>query len=147
MKRASQIVTLFLLMIQSSAMAQTDSISFFKKYELETIYLSGNGYIKNNQSFKLRNLSNEFNFTAQGLEAYRGYQADRKKFIVTYSIGLGLFFGGLLYSRDQFNPNVVLATSMASLVPLSFSFHFAIRSQNRLSKAIWIRNRDVLLVK
>lgn len=144
MKLTSQIVTLFLLMIQSSAIAQSDSVSFFKKYELETIYLSGNGYIKNNQSFKLRNLSNEFNFTLQGLKFYQGYKADNKKALVAYTLGLGLLLGGLAYSGDQINPNVLLLTSV---VPIGFSLHFSIRSQNRLSKAIWIRNRDVLLAK
>jgi hypothetical protein len=140
----AQIVALLLLTAGSSAMAQTDSVSFFKKYELETIYLGGNGYIKNNQSFKLRNLSNEFNFTAQGLKGYQAYRADRKKFIVTYSIGLGLLIGGLIYENNKQTSNLLVP---ASFVPITFSLHFAIRSQNRLSKAIWIRNRDVLLAK
>jgi hypothetical protein len=125
-------------------MAQTDSMSFFKKYELETIYLNNNGYIKNNQSFKLRNLKNEFNFTVQGLEGYQAYRADNKKFIVTYSIGLGMLLSGLAYQGNKQTSNLLV---FASVVPIAFSLHFSIRSQNRLSKAIWIRNRDVLLAK
>lgn len=142
--RIAQIVASFLLIARSSAMAQTDSVSFFKKYELETIYLSGNGYIKNNQSFKLRNLKSEFNFTVQGLEGYQAYRADNKKFIVTYSIGLGLLLSGLTYQSNKQTSNLLI---IASAVPIAFSLHFSIRSQNRLSKAIWIRNRDVLLAK
>ncbi|MCX8491397.1 MAG: hypothetical protein ORN54_10045 [Cyclobacteriaceae bacterium] len=142
MKLTSQIVTLFLLMIQFSAIAQSDSISFYKKYELETIYLSGSGYIKNNQSFKLRNLSNEFNSTVQGLKFYQAYWADKKKFIVTYTLGLGLLIGGMAYSGNQLNRNVLVLTSLGTI---GISLHFSMRSQNRLSKAIWARNRDVLI--
>jgi hypothetical protein len=109
-----------------------------------TYYLNNNGYIKNNQSFKLRNLKNEFNFTVQGLEGYQAYRADNKKFIVTYSIGLGMLLSGLAYQGNKQTSNLLV---FASVVPIAFSLHFSIRSQNRLSKAIWIRNRDVLLAK
>ena len=116
---------------------------FQHNQQLETIYLSGKGYIKNGENFKLKSLSDEFNFSRHGLATYQSFKADRTKFIVTYSIGLGLLIGAIVYHQSyQQVSNVLLVSGVGAV---GVSLHFAIRSQNKLSRAVWIRNKDVLI--
>ena len=138
------IISVAFLLFSIHANAQLDSATLKLKYEKEVIYFSGGRYVKGDVQYNFKNLKNEFGFSVDGMNMYKMYQSDYQKqrlygalFLVTYISGIviGVNTGG----------NVATAIIIGSLIPMGVSFHFAFRADKRMKKAIWLRNRDVLL--
>ena len=139
------IVTLFLfsLIIYVPSFSQVDSLSLKRIYEKEVIYFSGNKYIKNNTLYPIKNLKTEFKKNSEGYLVYEMAQKDDKKFTILYTIGFAGYIAGFAMLEDK--PNTGAGVMIAGSVPLVISFHFAGRSDKRKKKAVWLRNRDILI--
>lgn len=135
-------ISCFMIALTSVVSAQSTD-GFRRKYETETIYFSGNGYIKNETKYRLSHLKTEFDFSKEGMLMHNESRKDQRKFYGFYVLSLGaLIAGGATYHQNRGLSAAFYAGSLASV---STSIYFAIRSQNRLQKAVWLRNRDVLV--
>lgn len=134
----------FLIMLASSGLAQIDSVQLRKKYETEVIRVRSFGYDKGDTSFKLRNLKNEFEHSPEGKKYFQLFKKDRRNLWICTAAWY-LTYGGAYFAKG-YNQNV-LGNSLliGSFIPLGLSFHYVLRGESRLQKAIWVRNRDVLL--
>ncbi|MBX2914418.1 MAG: hypothetical protein KF856_03990 [Cyclobacteriaceae bacterium] len=126
----------------SSSMGQIDS-TMFRKYKSETIYFKGNKFIKKDQLYPLRNLKNEFKLSNEGEQLYKDYKSDQRVFLISYSIGVG----ALLTAIAIKNPTTSSVLGGVGTTGIGVSIPFLVRGQNLLQKAIWIRNRDVLVTR
>lgn len=138
------IISVAFLFFSFESYAQLDTAALKLKYEKEVIYFSGARYVKGGTEYQLKNLKNEFSFSVDGMNMYKMYQSDFQKqrlysslFLVTYISGIviGLNTGG----------NVGTAIIIGSLIPMGVSFHFGFSADKKMKKAVWLRNRDVLL--
>jgi hypothetical protein len=126
--------------VSRALLAQIDSTAMASRYTNETIYLSGSGYLKGNVKYRLRDIDKEFTDSTEGIVLLEGYRADKKRFVASYAVGIGLMFLSLT-QREWDARGLGFA---GGVVATGFSLHFGTRSQNRLQKAIWVRNRDTL---
>lgn len=139
------ITSIFLSMfcIINSSFSQTDSLALKKLYEKEVIYFSGNNYVKNNTVYPFKNLESEFKKNSEGFIMFKMAQADDRKFVGLYLISLAGYIGALTMLDS--NPNGALGLGIASTIPFVFSIHFSSRAEKRQKKAVWLRNRDILI--
>ena len=116
------------------------------RYENETIHLSKGRYIKGDQKISLRpqTFEKEFAVSEDGLKEYKLSVQEQQKARPSAFLGLGLvisFF--VLASHHQSTAAWIALGGAAITIPISN--HHLFKSQNRLRKAIWLRNRDVLI--
>ncbi|MEO1261421.1 MAG: hypothetical protein AAFZ15_21640 [Bacteroidota bacterium] len=132
----------FFLFIGSNLLAQTA----VEKYEQNSIYISGNKYIKNGVKYPLGlfygKLEKEMDVSPAAQLEWKTYQKNKNTFWPLYIAGISSFLAGALIYHENENAGIALsATGAASLL---VSFPFAINMQKSASKAVWVRNRDIL---
>lgn len=132
--------------IYSSVLSQVDSTEFKSIYDKETIYFSGNKYVKGELKYPIKFLEEEFNFSPEGKNLYHLSVVDSRNQKILASIGLGMFVSGLVLANNR-EKGIGAGLFIGSIVPNIISLKFAIRSVNRQQKAVWVRNRDMLLRK
>lgn len=118
-------------------------------YEQETIYLSGDlrTYTKNGQEKRVgvfaRRLKAEFDSCS--VEAKNEMGAcikSRKRGVLWTGTGGVMLAGGLVLTAVA--PPLGVALILTGLVPYSLGAVKLYESGNRLNKAVWLRNRDVI---
>ncbi len=134
-----------LLQLLTAAYSQNDSTSLKILYEKEVIYFSGARYIKNNISYPLKNLGTEFKTNTEGYELYKLYRSDLRKARIYAIVGLGSLISGFVISNT--NNNIGATVALASFIPVGISMSFSVKADKKMRKAVWLRNRDVLLQK
>jgi|JI10StandDraft_1071094.scaffolds.fasta_scaffold742162_2 hypothetical protein len=139
------IILLIILFAIVNVNAQLDSATLRSDYEKEVIYFSGSKYIKNKTKYKIWNLHTEFKPNTEAFHQFQLYKADSKKSGHLILTTVALYVGGLVVGQN--NEDVATGLLIASTIPLVLSINFGIKADKKLKKAVWIRNRDVLLHK
>jgi hypothetical protein len=100
--------------------------------------------LKTTFAHNANNLKNEFDYSPLGKELFKMYQKDRRFFYVFYGLGFVSYSGALinLFDRKFKESNILLTGAM---VCWSGAFTFSITADKKLKKAVWYRNRDMLL--
>lgn len=127
------------------ALASTPSIAqnteaFNKIYNTQTIYQSGNKYMKGNQRLTYHDLATEFT-TPRTQDLYR---KSRKKLVLSrvFNVAsLGLIVAAIL-TKTTVSGSIKFAVG-TGLTGLG-SAYFLTESSKYVQQAIWERNRDVL---
>lgn len=133
---------LFLLAFSQLAAQNQDSVAIKKYYEENAIlWLGWTKYIKNNQSFPLKNLEKEIIFSPDATHEFSRYKRNRTYLSISAFVGSGLYLSALL-AKDR---EVKLGMFAGSLVAFSFSIPLSFNTSKHLSRAIWLHNRDILL--
>ncbi|WP_310587639.1 hypothetical protein [Dyadobacter fanqingshengii] len=111
-------------------------------YDKETIYLQGNGYIKDNVYYRgQRALKNEFAFSQGGFELFR--KSRRTRGIATVISVAGAI--GSISSLVSGNRNNVKTFFWVSLGTGLVSTILTVQANSQRDQAIWLRNRDAML--
>ncbi len=139
------ITLIFLLVSFVHSTAQSDSLLLKRKYEAGAIYFSGRGYIKNETSYRLKYLKYEFKESKEGQLMYEMARSDKRKFVFFYATSLVAIIVGPIVSRQ--NNQLTAGLFFGGMISLGASINFSISSINKMHKAVWLRNRDVLLRK
>ena len=142
--KMKSIFPFFLLLLVGNANAQLDSVSLRKIYEKDVIYFYGSGYIKNDVKYPYKSFKQEFNFSKEGQLIYLSARADMKSQVILASIGLTGFISAIVAANNK-NKELSNGLFIGSLIPYALSIKFAIRRDKKTQKAVWLRNRDVLL--
>jgi len=138
------IISIFvLLQALTEAYGQIDSISLKDIYRKEVIYLGGNKYIKNYTAYPIKNLKNEFEPNTEGFEQYRLFLSDQHKSRLYAGFGLTFIVLGIIVGRNE--PDLGYGLILGSIVPTGISFSLKLKADKKMKKAVWLRNRDVLL--
>lgn len=138
------IVSIFVLLQGlTEAYGQIDSITLKKIYEKEIIYFSGSKYIKNNTAYPIKNLVAEFNPNTEGFEQYKLFASDQHKSRLYAGVGLTSYVLGIIVSRNE--PDLGSGLILGSIIPIGISFNLTLKADKKMKKAVWLRNRDVLL--
>ena len=123
-----------------------DDASLRARYENETIHWSKGRYIKGNQRISTRHhqFEQEFARSNDGLDEWSLAQKEYHRSRPFTLLAVGMIISSfVLYSHHE--KNAAAITYFGAIVPLAFSIHIQSKSQKHLQKAIWLRNRDVLV--
>jgi hypothetical protein len=85
----------------------------------------------------------EFKPNTEGFKQYRLYLSDQHKSRLYAGVGLTSFVLGIIISRNE--PDLGFGLILGSIIPNCISINFAVRADKKMRKAVWLRNRDVLL--
>ena len=134
-------IILFLFTFQLSS-AQNDA---FKEFKIESIYLKGSKYIKNDVSYPIgffhSNLGKEMQISPHAIAEWKKFKTNRNVSLILATAGLGAFIAGINAADNSTAQNTLIISGAA----LSFSsLFFSINANNQLNKSIWTRNRDLL---
>ncbi|MCB0489119.1 MAG: hypothetical protein KDC99_11620 [Cyclobacteriaceae bacterium] len=128
------------LCIATTALSQVDLKA---KYEKEVIYLSGRYYFKKNQRYPIRNLSSEFQNSQDGLVELNLAKSDSRKAKGFLLIGALAYFSGAIVLSN--NEDVGIGLVVVSIPINLLSIHFSLKANKKLNRAVWLRNRDILI--
>lgn len=134
---------LLLLSATGFGICQTDSSTLKSIYDKEVIYFSGNKYVKNEIKYPLKELVNEFDKETEAYFLYQSYKKDHRKAIFCYITGTLLTISSLVVSSD--NKEVGTGLLWGGIISYSITFGYGIRADKKLKKAVWMRNRDIML--
>ena len=137
-------ISIVFLMLAFQASAQQDTVAFKEKYEKEVIYFSGARYVKNNIEYHPKYLRNEFNSSVEGMNMYKLYRSDNRKGWKCATLGLISYISGIVVGVNG-NERLGETLLLGSLIPSGLAIHFGLRGDKRMKKAVWFRNRDILL--
>jgi hypothetical protein len=144
-------VLLTSMIFTTSLTAQELSVNQLKeKYERETILrLTQSRYMKNGEKKRIgtfgKRISEEFDFniTPEGTKYFSKFQTQNRNGFVLFTAGyLGLFTAMV---TAPVNPGVALTLLGGNLIIGTASTILLIKANKNLNRAIWYRNRDVLL--
>jgi hypothetical protein len=111
-------------------------------YDKETIYLQGNGYVKDNVYYRgQKALKNEFAFSQGGFELFK--KSRRTRGIATVLSVAGAI--GSISSLVSGNRNNVKTFFWVSLGTGFVSTILTVQANNQRDQAVWFRNRDAML--
>ena len=137
---------LVLLIAVLPGRSNAQSIDSLKaRYDNELLH-SYNGYMskgQNGERIRFGELTNEFRPSPEGFKLYEEAKRHRTTGIVFASAALACIFSGAVIEH---NGNRGLATGLL-IGGLSFdivSIVSSVKAQKKFSRAVWIRNRDVL---
>jgi hypothetical protein len=140
------IITFLLLILGvAKSQGQTDSASLRYIYDKEVIYVSGSRYVKNNTKFKLRNLEKEFTPNSEAFELYKSYKSDSRKSSYYSLIGISISAVGIIIGDK--NPAVGIGLVFVGGFSIGVSLGTGVKADKKMRKAIWLRNKDVLLLR
>ena len=139
------IISVAVLIWSFEANAQLDTAALKLKYEKEVIYFSGGKYVKDGVKYPYRQLKNEFSNSTEGLKTFKMYESDAEKSRYAARAFLGLLITGIIVDFTTEQSNLAAGLALAAFIPYGFSIHFSIRADKKMKKAVWLRNRDVLL--
>ena len=129
---------LFLYIIQYSTAQDA-----YKLYKMESIYLVGNKYIKNDVKYPIgfmgTNLQTEMQISNQSIATWNKYKEVRNYSMVASLAGLGLTIGALFANNDTNQRNLVIGGLSLSIISIPISF----KANSLLQKSVWTRNRDL----
>lgn len=126
---------------------QSSSAQFSNKiYQSESIYLRNNSYVKNGMTERIGflggKIAKEFENMPMSTPAFQRFKRNRILTTVLSTVGLSLMIGALpaLNRNNEFAGAMYLTGSGLAIVALPI----AIKANNDLQQAIWLRNGEVL---
>ena len=115
----------------------------FKTYKMNSIYLQGGKYIKNDVAYPMgffgENLREEMKISPHATAEWNKHVTFRNWSFVTSLTGVALTVAAIGAEDNNNSRNLVLAGLGLSIVSIPLS----IKSKNQLDKAIWTHNRDL----
>lgn len=75
---------------------------------------------------------------------YKMYQSDNRKGWKCATLGLVSCISAIVVGING-NERLGKALLLGSLIPSGLAIHFGLRGDKRMKKAVWLRNRDILL--
>ena len=115
-------------------------------YKMESIYLEGSKYIKNDVKYPIgifaSNLAQEMEVSPHAAAEWKKYKTFRNWGLVTSLVGLGLSIGAL---RVEDNNELRAGLAISGLGLALVSIPLSIKASNQIQKSIWTRNRDILI--
>ncbi len=137
------LLNLLVLLAFSQLVAQNkDSVAIKKYYEENAIlWLGKSKYFKNNQSYQLKNLKNEFKFSIDATYEFAQYRRNRKLLIGSLIVTEVLAISSILAT----DPGIKVGLLAGSLIGISIAIPASSKSFAHLNRAIWLHNRDILL--
>lgn len=116
----------------------------FKVYKMESIYLEGGKFVKNDVKYPVglfsHKLGKEMNVSPHAVAEWKQYKNFRNWGFVTSLVGLGLTLSSLTTDNQELQTGLLLSGLTMSIVSIPLS----IKANNQLQKAVWTRNRDIL---
>jgi len=138
-------ITLLLTAFSSNAQTAPDSTVNRTRawYDKETIYLRGGGYVKNNVMYTSQKaLKQEFLISQGGFELYRKSRRTRGiALVISVAGSAGSIISLISGNRDNLKKFfwVSLGTGLVSTV-------LTTQANNQRDQAVWLRNRDAILL-
>lgn len=114
------------------------------QYSKESIYLSGSYFIKNYQQYPLKELKAEIAKSPDAMFYYNKMLKQRRTALIINAISAASIVTGIFIVNDQGLRNGLIFGGLPLIVISDF---FSDPAQKNLNKAIWLRNRDVYLIK
>ncbi|MEP6647616.1 MAG: hypothetical protein ABJC12_11065 [Saprospiraceae bacterium] len=138
----------FALLTFFQVSAQTDSLrlksSFESRYQAESIYVTLTGYRKNDKLYDIGaiggKMKNEFTASPDAIPIFEKYQRQRKWTLLFSGIQLATEITALTTKNKSLRTGLLIGAGATSIVIIPLF----LASNKNLSKAVWIRNRDVL---
>lgn len=141
MRQKSLVLLVPLILLTIIGTCQSDSLSIKAIYDKEAIYFSGNKYVKSNILYPRKELINEFQENTEAYFLYRSYKKDHRKGKVYYVVTMLL----TLFAAPIIDEDVGKGALTVGIVSGVVTIRLFARADNKLKKAVWLRNRDVLL--
>lgn len=76
-------------------------------------------------------------------DGYKDYKTSKVLNVVSLSLSMGALVL-ILDNRSTRSVNIGLGMSLASLIPSSFAIRYRKKGNQKVAKAIWLHNRDIL---
>jgi hypothetical protein len=135
------LILLVLSLFSHTLFSQNDDA--FTTFKMESIYLKGGKYIKNDVQYPIgflgKNLGDEMNISPHAIAEWNKHKSFRNWSLLTSAAGLALTIVAFNSEGNNNRFNLALAGLGLTIVSLPLS----IKSQNQLHKAVWTRNRDL----
>jgi hypothetical protein len=133
----------FLLFTATIAMGQSRD-SLLRLYNNQTIYRYGNNFQKGTDRLYFRNLSNEFSFSPIGLAGYELSKRHRTTATVLRVLSVAASVATISFiSREKHSATYAV---WGGQIALSLAgFYYQDRSNKEMDRALWQRNKDLLL--
>ncbi len=135
------LTTLFLFVSIHFISAQHDES--YKLYKMESIYLKGNKYIKNDVAYPVgflgSNLANEMRISEHATAEWNKFVTNRNWSMATSITSVALAIATLQVE----DPNLRAGLAIGALGVAIISIPISIKAGNQYQKAIWTRNRDL----
>lgn len=151
MKTRLLICTATFIIIASAPLFAQESVTLKEKYEKETILLDGNRnqYFKNKERKRMgvfgKRLKQEFSETsAESKEELAVFQRRRKRGSVLLIAGGAVFVSAAIAAPFIALP-VAIGAFGSGLTGYNIGAFNLYKSRNNLQKAVWLRNRDLLV--
>ncbi len=132
---------LFLFGIQTSAAQQ----SLEQRYHSEVIYLQMGKFYKNGKKLPLgffhSKLENEMQTSPETKWQYQLYKKKRNTSLAFSFVSLGAVVAAAFTPNDKLRDGLLYGGLVSSMLSLPFTFSAA----NQLQRAVWLRNKDVLI--
>jgi uncharacterized membrane protein len=128
--------------ILPSVAQNRDSIAIRRYYEENTIFWMGqNRYYKNNQSYPIKNLKEEFKFSKDASWEYDLYRKSSSKALIGLLATEVLAISSIIV-KDR---NTKIALLAGSIVTLAISIPLSAKARKHFHRSIYYYNRDILL--
>ena len=126
----------------SSQAQNKDSVAIRRYYEENAILWTGKTrYYKNNQSYPLRNLKEEFSFSKEASWEFAQYRKSGNTAMIGFLVTEGLLVSSF-FVKDR---NTRYALLAGSVVSLAITLPISAKARKHFYRAIWAYNRDILL--
>ncbi len=137
------LVCLFILVCALPSLAQNkDSIAIRRYYEENAIlWLGKTQYYKNNRSYPIKNLKEEFKFSKDASWEYAQYRKNSSKAVIGLLVTEGLLISSLLV-KDR---NTKIGLLAGGIVTLAITIPISSNARKHFHRSIYYYNRDILL--
>lgn len=153
MKHTITLICSLLFLLQGISAQVFNDSPILKQYDKESIFLQGNrAYVKNGvqskAGFLYKNLEKEMEISSVATMEYAKAKNSKNVARIAGAVAGIIYVAPLLGNSNNFfnTPQNVLLWGVGSIAAYSVSLQFNMKSRNEINRAIWYRNRDVLLL-
>lgn len=133
----------FAIGLKSGAIGQ-DNDSLRYKYNNQTIYRYGSGFMRGSERLTFQQISKEFSMSDLGLDLYNRSKKYKTISRVLNYAGLTTGAVAIAVMANHGNRNLALGLYGGYFVLFTAGIRYSSLSGNTLNKALWQRNKDVL---
>ena len=143
MKIATLTTLLLLCLSTLPSLAQNkDSVAIRRYYEENAILWLGNyKYSKNNQSYPVKNLKEEFKFSRDASAEFVQYRKNNGATITLIAVSGGLLVSAILAKDNRLKAGLLAGSVLSATISIPISF----KAVKQLNRSVWFYNRDILL--
>lgn len=153
MKHTITLICSLLFLLQGTSAQVFNDSPVLKQYDKESIFLQGNrAYVKNGVQSKVgflyRNLEQEMELSSVATMEYAKAKNSKNIARIAGIAAGAIYIVPLLGNSNNFfnKSENVLLWGIGTIAAYSVSLQFNMKSRNEINRAIWYRNRDVLLL-